>query len=496
MRLRTAVLLLACLGIPLALFVLFRPITWGYGGYNTADDRVFFVDPSGPAARAGLRVGDQLEPLLGMENVAQFAGSVGTTVHFRAHRDGTVVPVNITFEEFPAALAVQQQFNKVLQALTALGAFLLALLLLVRARDTHLGARAAAVLVASGATALSISFGLTAGNALLAATFYNALPVLLTGALLYAMLGLLALYPPRETRVQRFAGVAGPILFIAFAVLFVERSVGIWLGRTELFDTFFSWTVTIGGLAVAVAIVDAIVNAPRSYRVPAAWLGTCWLIAGALGAIGPLTNIVPAFPILRSHYADVLNAAQTFFLAFGVAYAVLRYRLADINILVTRATVFGVVSLIIVAIFAASEWAISRIFERSFSITDASGAGQQAATIVLAIALGISSRPIDEFVDSPLDPTLLSQTLERPRGDQTRCAGIRRRYGLASDRRPGVFHGAADSRPVARRVLPRVRHVLPVDKRYRGAALNRAVRRERRRCRALAALARVVSNRG
>ncbi|HLH74899.1 MAG TPA: hypothetical protein VKX96_16550 [Chloroflexota bacterium] len=89
----------------------------------------------------------------------------------------------------------------------------------------------------------------------------------------------------------------------------------------------------------------------------------------------------------RRHYQFI----TTFFLTFGVAYPVLRHRLVDLDVIVTRATVFGVVSVIIVGLFVvvAAEWVIARVFEQS----------SQIVTLLFVLVLGISARWIHRFVD-------------------------------------------------------------------------------------------------
>jgi len=406
MRLRSVILAAAGFGIPLALLVLVLPITWGYGGYNYgagngAGNLVTFVDPAGPAGRAGLREGDEFEPLRGMENIAQLGGPVGTTVHLRVHRPGGETPVSFTFEAFPAQLGTQQRFNKGLGALTAIGAFIMAILVIVRARNRRIGARAAAVLAAAGLQALANSGGLVAGNAVLA-TALILLPILFTGAFFWAAFSLLELFPPRRTRVSMLLGWVGPAILACYAAIVGVLTHGFWTGSTLWLQPFGLTVGLIFDAALAVALVDAIGNAPPEYRAATNWLGGCWLLADAIGALAPLSILLHVYPIVASHYGDFLSAAFVFLCAFGVAYPVLRHRLVDLNIFVTRATIFGVVSIIIVGIFIAAEWAIGRVFEQSVGLTNANGFAPQAATLGVVLVLGISARSIHRFVEANL----------------------------------------------------------------------------------------------
>lgn len=410
MRLRTAVLAAAGFGIPLALLVLVLPITWGYGGYNyTADgslNRFVFVDPGGPGARAGLRQGERVEPLRGMPQMENLGGPVGTTVHFRVLRAGHFVTVNVTFEPFKGALGAQERFNKIVGALTALCAFIVAILVALRARDVRAGARASAVLTAAGWAALVNSGALVVGNAVLGTlgSSYGMVPFVLGGAAFWAGVSLLDIYPPQRTRTRSFIGKLGPWIFVAFAGFFISTLYGYWTGLTPFqvsVEPPASWLVMVAVVLFSVAIIDGIATAPAEYRTPMRWLGGSWLVAAVLTAIPEIGNLLHVY-ILGSHYLDAMRAAQVFFLGFGVAYPVLRHRLVDLNILVTRATVFAVVSIIIVGIFIAAEWAVGRIFERSMGVAGAEGLAPQAVTLAIVLVLGISARSIHRFVEARL----------------------------------------------------------------------------------------------
>jgi len=288
MKLRTVVLTVAGFGIPLALLVLALPITWGYGGYNMTDTyRVFFVDPTGPAARAGLSQGDRVVPMTGLGNVEQFGGVAGTTIRLGVYRRAGIVPISVTFEQFPGALGAQQRFNKILGALTALGAFIVAILVLFRARKAPVGARASAVLAAAGLDALAVRSGLVASNYVLATITYYLLPILFAGATFWAALSLLAFYPPHATRLRTITGRLGPWLFAAFILLAADRVYGIWFGGSGGFSLLGPTLILGASIILGAAIVDAIATAPPEYQAAMRWLGGCWLVADAVGAIGP-----------------------------------------------------------------------------------------------------------------------------------------------------------------------------------------------------------------
>ena len=426
MNLRTVVLICASAGIPLALLALVLPISWGYGGYNFAAgspfSTVYFSDPSGPAYAAGLRVGQRVVSNKGNAYVQEDAGPVGTVVreHVR-EADGSVRIIRFAFVPFTGALAVQQQVNRIVNALTALGAFVVAILVLLRARNQRVGIRAASVLLFSGMAALSLSGALVCGNAWAAEILRNFLPQLMGVGAYWSALLLLAIYPPARTRLRAALAWCGAAQLLVTSLGIYAQTKFIETGAPDpLFQSLaFGRNAAVGqslsvvfALALAASILDAYSSARHEDAAPVRWLGGMWLIALGFGIAPPLQWLAGGTS-LQTHYGDFINAAQTLFLAFGVAYPVLRHRLVDLNILVSRATVFTVVSMIIVAAFVAAEWGISKVFEQSFGLShDNSGLAAQLLTLVIVLVLGMSARSIHRFVEERLTRAFFRKRLQ------------------------------------------------------------------------------------
>ncbi len=89
---------------------------------------------------------------------------------------------------------------------------------------------------------------------------------------------------------------------------------------------------------------------------------------------------------------DPLPFVANLLFAFGISYPILRHRLTDLNVFVTRATIYAVVLLVIVALFVLAEWLIGRLFERA----------PQFVALIIVLALGISVRWIHAFVENRL----------------------------------------------------------------------------------------------
>ena len=423
MSLRTVVLICAVAGIPLALLVLALPITWGYGGYlfasGTTYSRVFYSDPSGPAYAAGLRVGQRVIANKGNEFVQEDAGPVGTVV--REHvlePNGRIRVIRFTFPPFTGALAVQQQIDKFVNALTALGAFIIAILVLLRARNQRVGVRAAAVLFFSAVVALSMSGSLVCGNAWVGEVLKNFIPNFAGAAAYWSGLSLLAIFPPHRAKLRAVLWWYGAVVAMSTLLGGIAYARFIATGRAD--PTLISFDhghihaaiFLVSNIVMFVAIADAIASARDEDAAPVRWLGCMWFIANIFSA-APAVQFLAGGTSLATHYGDFVNAAYVFFLALGVAYPILRYRIVDLNIIVSRATVFTVVSMIIVGVFVAAEWGIAKVFEQSFGLShDKSGVAAQLLTLVIVLVLGMSARSIHRFIEERLTRAFFRKRLQ------------------------------------------------------------------------------------
>ena len=424
----TFVLWVAGFTIPVAFVVALMPIAWGYAGmaYTTPPSTdpslpamqtgpVTFLDPSGPAYAAGIRSGDRIVQTLGSRAIDDNAGPVGTRITYRVVRSGFIRNVPVTFVQFTGALAAQEQFTKILGALTAIGACIVAILVMLRARERDAGERAAAFLVLAAAVSLLPSIALVCVNAW-AAFFTNLiLPGLAGVAALWVALSLLAMYPPPRSRLRDALVFAGPLAF-AWAVLGASITITrLWIPAfaTAVFHKGNISAVQIAFNAVlAVQIIAAMGAAKGSYRAPMRWLGGMWTVGLFLQNLPQIVRFAGS-SILLSHYGDSLKALSVFCFAFGVAYPVLRHRLVDLNILISRATVYAIVSAIIVGVFIAAEWALGKIFEHSLGFShDGGGIAAQLISLVLVLALGISARSIHRFVEERLSNTFFRRRMQ------------------------------------------------------------------------------------
>ncbi|MDP9018591.1 MAG: hypothetical protein M3N19_09740, partial [Candidatus Eremiobacteraeota bacterium] len=230
---------------------------------------------------------------------------------------------------------------------------------------------------------------------------------------------LLAIYPPNRTKFRVAISWCGPAQLVfalvgiyGFATFIATGAPSPFL-RANRFGGGLGATLSLlFTLALVAAIVDAIASARDEDAAPARWLGGMWLIAAAFAA-APAIQTLMGGTSLRTHLGDFVNAAVALFLALGVAYPVLRHRLVDLNILVSRATIFTLVSMIIVGVFVAAEWGIAKVFEQSFGLSsDKSGFTAQLLTLVMVLVLGMSARSIHRFVEERLTRAFFRKRLQ------------------------------------------------------------------------------------
>jgi hypothetical protein len=409
---RAIALGLAGVGIPLALLVLVLPITWGYGGYKYQPDPerrygvVFYVDPDGPAAKAGLREGARVILVHGAPFIIQDAGPVGTVVVWHVIDKRGIHDVTGKFAPFTGKLGLEQRINKIVSALTALGAFALAIVVLLRGRDRRVAVRSANVLLLAGALALSWGGALVCYNAFVAYALFVSVPSLLEFATFWAATAVLAIFPPPVSRLRHALVVAAGVAFgytiylhVAWESFNLTGVVPAWpllLGFER--ESNIVWVLI--RLPLLVACIDAMFTTDEEHASATRWLCSLWIVAWTFD-VAPYAFALAGSVILFTHYGDLLGAVAIAFLALGIAYPILRHRLVDLNILISRATVFTIVSLILVTIFVTVEWGAAKILEHALGVsTDRGDMASQAITLGLVIVLGLSARSIHRFVDN------------------------------------------------------------------------------------------------
>ncbi len=188
----------------------------------------------------------------------------------------------------------------------------------------------------------------------------------------------------------------------AFVALTIVELVVLWqtgAGVTPWDTTFFVIAVPLIGL---LSFVDAYVHLRADERQRLKWV-----LLGMALTLAALTYQAVAADLPRGGWpvawanagwtVDVLSAVQVF-IPITVAYAVLRHRVIDVNFVISRALVYGLITTLVIGVFALLDWFFSRAL-----------AEQRVAAfveIVAALTLGFSLNAVHKLVDDVVDRVL------------------------------------------------------------------------------------------
>ena len=188
----------------------------------------------------------------------------------------------------------------------------------------------------------------------------------------------------------------------AFALMSLVFFFTLW----QTWNGIVSWDATplyIGGLTIGLlCFVDAYIHLRAAERQRLKWVmlgialyyiafGYVWISGELPGGGWPAAWSSAGWTI------DVLAGAQIF-IPITVAYAVLKHRVIDVNFVISRALVYGVITTLVIGIFALVDWFFSK----------ALAARQIAAVaeIVVALGLGFGLNATHKFVDNIVDRVL------------------------------------------------------------------------------------------
>jgi len=117
-------------------------------------------------------------------------------------------------------------------------------------------------------------------------------------------------------------------------------------------------SVVVNCLVAGLLVVDNIRRAPSPQeRVQAKF----WLLAATVGLLAGVTNLLPMYHVPIYPLGNLGNVAYTAI----VAYAIVRHRLMDIDIVITKGVAYALVTIaLILPVFAALVWMQQRAFGR------------------------------------------------------------------------------------------------------------------------------------
>ncbi len=122
-----------------------------------------------------------------------------------------------------------------------------------------------------------------------------------------------------------------------------------------------------------------------------------WVLAGFfLGSIA--LTIIPWANSISYVYYSVTQAAYVFFITASTVYAVLKHRIIDINVVLSRTLVYALLSALVVGLFALVDFFVSRTLTQS----NAGLMADIALALVIGFFMNTMHHRLDRFVDGIL----------------------------------------------------------------------------------------------
>lgn len=356
------------------------------------------LDPSGPTARAGLRIGDRIDIRANsaLERFELFGQPLsGRPIALSVRRGSARTRVSVV----PGPVDLRQQRWAIIYLLPRLGNLWLVLFaaLIVRRKDNT----PQNLLLSTILISISIGYVMTAGN--IAAPWTWAYVV--SGICYQALLGSIALWAAFAgtftAPLSRSRLIAQWICYtLVAAVIGVDfaQIIGLltlWFDPVALMAPALNLTIASLFMAIVCSVL-AIAASCGVERQRAVWS----LVPLACLSCG--LQIQVYLPKTSVSYATAIFSLGAIAVVVLITPVVLTYvalsrRLFDIGFVLNRAAVFAIISSIVVGVFVLVEWAASEwLVNASHSTSAIIGAA-------VALALGLSMRYIHTYVDAFVD---------------------------------------------------------------------------------------------
>ena len=185
-----------------------------------------------------------------------------------------------------------------------------------------------------------------------------------------------------------------PYIFVAFVFLIAYPDLAnLLLGRAA--ETEQRVMLALQGVVFATSIAAALqtfLHGRQDERARIQWV-VVGLCVGILGTyVGSVLLFSSLLPLNPPRWLQSALLTLNVCLPIAVAYAVIRHRVLDVSFVVSRALVYGAMTFLVLAIFAAIDWLIGRELE----------AARMAAIVSIAVAIGLSFwlRDLEQRIES------------------------------------------------------------------------------------------------
>src|SRR5215469_3692651 len=382
-RARYAVVIVALAAVLLGVAFLLLQLTSPSDGARLAPDQSD-LRPDGVVVTplqdlpGGLRQGDMVVAVAGrsMESWARALFQPGTppphwqfgqTVTYSVVRSGQHLDVPVTLGHYPLGAILLHEWSTVLFALVFL--FVAAFVFLLRPDDR--AARVQLLIAASITGATTWSLGLQVGDVvngigfwLYIATTFGVYTLFWVGILHFALV-----FPQPHPIIVKRRWVIPLIYIVPYALSFAYLA-GAWPGAASTLDWIGRWS-SVESVLPAIYLVLTIVSviwSYRTFRTAADRQRFRWLIFAALVCGGStfflwyLPTFILGQPLLSSNGLGLLVLPYPLILPI----AILRYRLFDIDLILNRTLVYGLLTALVVGIYVLVVNALGAVLDTSW----------------------------------------------------------------------------------------------------------------------------------
>ena len=388
------------------------PLSGGTIGMTLRQERGVvraMVDPGGPAARAGMRSGDAVD-FAATALDARIAASgliahAGDTFAFPVDRNGTRYTITVRAVRNPA----DSRYGLLADLVLSLLYTAFCLIVLARAAPSRISTLLAWLLAAYALQNAVSDYQYTAPSTY-GSFFIGAAGQLITTAVVAGLLVAVVCSLPVGTPVlrRRLFSLIPLFALLAYGDLPALVFSVIWpvLTTPPLFNAIVGVSL-LYDVSAAVALYWLAGTATTEDRVRVRWfistIALCGFLAPALFAINDA--------YVHNATVAILTNYATSFTLVGPVYATLRHQLVDLDVVLSRSAIFGVISLTVVLIFLALEWLANNVAESQLG-EHWSGA-TQLVSFAIAIAVGLSMQPLHDHVERAVNAVVFRERLER-----------------------------------------------------------------------------------
>ncbi|HUA09229.1 MAG TPA: GAF domain-containing protein [Candidatus Acidoferrales bacterium] len=364
----------------------------------------------GPAARAGIVAGDVIDyrstSLDARIAAAGLLSHAGDTYHFPIVRNGITTIAGVTAQRSGSVSRPGLLADLGLAILYT--AF--CLLVIARAPPGRISTLLAWVLAIAATSDAIADFQFTAPT-IYGAFFIGAVAQFAVigamQALLIAIICELPVGTPTlRRRLMRLIPVLALLTYGDLPVLVLSVAWPVFT-TPVLFDAL-TWISIAYDLVAAVALLSLAGTAPAEERVRVRWFIST--IALCIFFIPALFAYNDAF--VHNEEFGVASYYLSSFAFVGPVYATLRHQLVDLDVVLSRSAVYGIISLAIVLIFLALEWAANTLAESQVSESHW-GDAARLASFAIAMVVGLSMRPLHKRIESVVNGVIFRDRLRK-----------------------------------------------------------------------------------